>query len=256
MHKNTGYGQALAFAPLFSDQRALRKIALLSGAFALLALLFQMLVSPWSIVRNAPLIHSNAQALTPWFALEFLPSMAHAKQLQSDLSIIQSFRNALASNVLFLIGYSLFLWSSTCLLMGKGILRAIALFFIVVAAIANVTENFFLLRLLNYFVEHPITAPRDPINFEHLRLAVVTKFGAIAIWHVRIMRPLLALGGRWKQIALLMLANIFITGGGFYGIPYGMDFAFYSALLCWLLLGHAIMTRSNELTQSTPKKSR
>lgn len=174
---------------------------------------------------------------TPILALEFLPDLTSARQLLAqDTATVQAFIDGVRWDMAFLACYGAFLFSCAWVLLEKGVLRYIAIGFAVLAPLADIAENLQLLTLLTTLQSKTSLLSDDPIDFLYLRLAVVIKFGAIAILQSRLMRPLWQRPRLGRLLVVLILVNTFATGACFLSVAYAVEVMMSAIALCWLLL--------------------
>lgn len=217
-----------------SQQAITNKTAVQVAVWAGIALLIfnvgQMFVQP------AALSWMPQGFLTPILALEFLSDFDNARQLLAQTDTAERFTHMVQWDMAVLVGYGVFLVACVCAIFEKGMMRNIALIFAVIAPVADFVENVQLLKLLGFFPADPHYSGEGPIDFYYLRLAVVIKFGCIALANVRLMRPLLQRGPLERVIAGLMMVDVFATGASFYGMPYAIEVTLYTIVVGWLLL--------------------
>lgn len=175
--------------------------------------------------------------LTPILALEFATDIAMVREmLGDDAATAHALMTVVKWDMAFLGAYAVFLVAVIVALIGKGVLRYIALFFAAVAPLADLAENLQLLKLLDFVVSGASMRAEAPIDFTYLRMAAVIKFGAIAIVHIRLMRVVIQQGRYGRVLAAFLLGSIFATGASFYTVPYALDIAMTLVSICWLML--------------------
>lgn len=209
----------------------------LSAMIALATGLLMLAISVAMLIIQPRALPSMPEGfLTPVLALEFVADFASAKHLLGqDQVLLQAFTSMTHWDMVFLLSYGAFLVSCVCVIFAKGVLRNIALAFAIIAPLADLLENLQLLQVLHALDPENGFHGESPIDFFYLRLAVVIKFGAIALVHVRLLRPLLEHSPLGKALAGLMMVNVFATGASFYNVPYAIEVTMNSIALCWLL---------------------
>jgi hypothetical protein len=171
--------------------------------------------------------------VTPILALEFAAGPEAARALIDSPEVRDSFLRQVQMDYSFLLAYGIFLTSAAAALLPAGALRTRAIVLAVVAAIADATENHFLTTLLTEGV--------DQIQYQHLRLAVVAKFGALAMVGITLMPVLRARGQAGRLAAFSAMASAIFTAGSFLAAPYVAE-AMLAAIglhwlsLCWLVI--------------------
>lgn len=218
-----------------SEQHSSSRLALNTALFAgliMLALVIAMLMVVPMHVAWMP-----AGFLTPLYALEFVADFSTARHmLGHEPAVAMAFNQGMQLDMGFLVIYGIFLVSSVCALLEKGVLRYIALFFALLAPVADLLENLQLLTLLKNIAEATGFHDATEVNFMYLRLAVVVKFGAIAIVMLRLLRPLWLRARLGQALCLLIFVNTLATGASFFHVPYAVEVMVNTISLCWLFL--------------------
>lgn len=172
---------------------------------------------------------------TPVLALEFMVDVSTAKQmLGGEPLALQALISTLHWDMALLAAYGLFLAACAWALLDNGALKIVAMFFAVAAPLADYFENQQLLRILE-LVNKPLRVMvAADIDITYLRLMVVMKFGAIAIFHLRIIRALWGRNRTGRLLTSVILLNAFATGATFLNVSFAAEIMLNSILLCWL----------------------
>lgn len=211
--------------------RQLLSVALLAGLVMLAQVIGMLMMLP-STVAWLP-----AGFLTPIYALEFVTDFSTARHmLGRDPATAMAFIQGIQLDMAFLVVYGVFLVCSVCVLLKKGGLRYIALFFAVLAPLGDLAENMQLLTLLQSIAKTTGFHDASNVDFMFLRLAVVVKFSAIAIVMLRLLRPLWQRARVGQALCLLILVNVFATVASFFNVPYAVEVMVNTISLCWFLL--------------------
>lgn len=212
-------------------------LALLAGLGILVSSVGILLVQPSTL---AWLPHGY---LTPVLALEFSTDIGMVRQMfGGEHQAIAAMMQVIRWDMAFLVCYAVFLVTVVCTLISQGILRYIALFFAVIAPVADVAENLQLLALLEHLQNASVKADA-PIDFTDLRLATVVKFGAVAIVHIRLLRAVMPLGRYGRILSAFLLGSVFATGASFYTVPFALDAAVAFTAISWCLLWGMMLIR-------------
>ncbi len=230
----------------YSTSRLALNIALLAGLMMLALVVAMLMVFPTQVAWMPE------GFLTPLYALEFVADYSTARHmLGHEPAVALAFIQGIKLDMIFLVVYGIFLVSSVFVLLEKGVMRYIALFFAVLAPIGDLLENLQLLSLLKSIAEatgfHDVT----DVNFMYLRLAVVVKFGAIAIVMLRLLRPLWLRARLGQALCLLIFINTLATGASFFHVPYAVEVMVNTISLCWFLLWIILLMQWRAKTTSS-----
>jgi hypothetical protein len=171
--------------------------------------------------------------VTPILALEFAAGPEAARALIDSPAVRDAFLKQIQMDYSFLLAYGIFLTSAAAALLPAGGLRTRTIVLAILAAIADAVENQYLTTLLSEGV--------DQIQYQHLRLAVVTKFGALAMVAVTLMPALRERGQAGRLAAISAMATALFTAGSFMAAPYVAEamlvaISVHWMSLCWLVI--------------------
>jgi hypothetical protein len=166
--------------------------------------------------------------VTPILALEFSGGPAAAQALLDSSAVRDAFKRQVQMDYSFLLAYGIFLTSAAAALLPAGALRTRAIVLAIIAAIADAVENQFLTTLLTEGV--------DQIQYQHLRFAVVMKFGAIAMVAITLMPVVRERGLPGRMTAFSAMALAIFTAGTFIAPPYVAEAMLVAISLHWICL--------------------
>lgn len=236
-----------------SEQTSISRLAL-NGAL-LAGLMMLALVVAMLIVTPMQVAWMPEGFLTPLYALEFVTDYATARHmLGHEPAVAMAFIQGIQVDMVFLVVYGVFLVCSVFVLLEKGVLRYIALFFALLAPAGDFFENLQLLSLLKSIAEATGFHDVADVNFTYLRLAVVVKFGAIAIVMLRLLRPLWLRARMGQALSLLIFINTLATGASFFHVPYAVEVMVNTISLCWFLLWIILLMQWRAKTTSNAGK--